>query len=134
MPDSVISQGDVAIKQWVEDHAPTGPPPTRRDLHPTEHKHEARLNVVNIVNCAYVIVSVLASDKVLPAKLLRIKQLINDLGGAWAVAKMFLNVKEVGRSNYYWGTGVKRPSRYSFGYQYYPVSLLSYILRYYGST
>ena len=122
MPDSVISQGDVAIKQWVEDHAPTGPPPTRRDLHPTEHKHEARLNVVNIVNCAYVIVSVLASDKVLPAKLLRIKQLINDLGGAWAVAKMFLNVKEVG------------PSRYSFGYQYYPVSLLSYILRYYGST
>jgi hypothetical protein len=90
IPDSVIAQGDAAVKQWIKDHTPTQPPPTR-DLHPDL---EPRVGWWGVANCVATIFKVLTKDEFEVVRILRIRQLINDLGGTWAVAKMLLSAKK----------------------------------------
>lgn len=97
IPNSVIQQGDAAVKQWIKDHTSSQPPvsSSTRDLHLRDSDLEARQSWWNIANCVWTILTVIASDEFPLAKILRIKQLISDLGGAWAVAKMVLRAKSL---------------------------------------
>lgn len=100
IPDSVIDDGDEAVRNWVQAHNTNntqlmvrdnnaGPRLTVRD---DEAALEPRQGFVQVAKCAFAIGKAIA-ENVLPVR--RVKALIFALGGARRVAKLLLKAKSI---------------------------------------
>lgn len=81
IPDSVLDDGDEAVKAWANAHKPNPQHAVRSELAP-------RQGLVQIAKCALAIVTAIAENAFPIAKLRRLRDLVKLLGGARAVAKV----------------------------------------------
>ena len=88
IPDSVLDDGDEAVKAWAKEHQPPSQLAVRAELAP-------RQDWAQIARCAFEIARAIVEIRVPGAKVRRIKDLIKLLGGARAVAKMLLKAKTI---------------------------------------
>lgn len=87
IPDSVLDDGEEALKEWIKSH-PSSPQLTVRD-----DALEPRQTLFQILKCAGAIVQAIAENAFPISKLRRLKELIRVLGGARQVAKLLLKAK-----------------------------------------
>lgn len=81
IPDSVLDDGDEAVKAWANAHKPNTQHAVRSELAPRQSLYE-------IAKCALAIVQAIAENAFPIAKLRRLRDLVKVLGGAKAVAKV----------------------------------------------
>ncbi|KAL8686614.1 MAG: hypothetical protein Q9218_006984 [Villophora microphyllina] len=89
IPDSVLDAGPEAVKQWVLAHE-SNPQPQVRSTTLVE-----RQGWLQVAKCALAIGKAIVENALPISKLRRIKELIEVLGGAKAVAKMLLKAKSI---------------------------------------
>ena len=85
IPPSVLDDGSEAVKQWFLTHEPAT----------TQPALEKRQGWFQVAKCAYEIGLAIVSNALGLSDLKRIKELIEALGGAKAVAKMLLKAKSI---------------------------------------
>ncbi|KAL9592276.1 MAG: hypothetical protein Q9179_006881 [Wetmoreana sp. 5 TL-2023] len=90
IPDSVLDDGPEAVKQWVLTHESNPQPQPRSTT--TLVKRQGWFQVAK---CALAIGKAIVENALPISKLRRIKELIELLGGAKAVAKMLLKAKTI---------------------------------------
>ncbi|KAL8890020.1 MAG: hypothetical protein Q9192_005933 [Flavoplaca navasiana] len=86
IPDSVLDDGDEAVKAWAKEHQPPSHLAVRAELAP-------RQDWAQIASCAFEIGKAILENLWPVSKIRRIRDLIKFLGGARAVAKMLLKAK-----------------------------------------
>ncbi|KAI4129038.1 MAG: hypothetical protein LQ338_002454 [Usnochroma carphineum] len=89
IPDSVLDDGPEAVKQWVLAHESNPQPQTRSAT------LVARQGWFQVAKCAFAIGKAIVENALPISKLRRVKELIEVLGGAKAVAKMLLKAKSI---------------------------------------
>ncbi|KAL9015423.1 MAG: hypothetical protein Q9185_007174 [Variospora sp. 1 TL-2023] len=92
IPDSVLDDGDEALRQWALDYiSASSPQPQTRST----AKLVERQDWMQIAKCALAIGKAIAENALPISKIRRIRELIKVLGGAKEVAKMLLKAKSI---------------------------------------
>ncbi|KAL8925529.1 MAG: hypothetical protein Q9208_003420 [Pyrenodesmia sp. 3 TL-2023] len=95
IPDSVLDDGDEAVRQWALAHGAGGSSPQLDTRSSTDVALEKRQGWVQVAKCAFAIGKAIAENAFPISKLRRIRDLIRVLGGAKQVAKMLLKAKSI---------------------------------------